>query len=290
MAIDLPSHFVMQYIIGCLALTGLAAAVAARPWVFLMLVVSLGLNLWQVAPYAYRTLPELAADSTAAPSEGRLKLLHANTLYLNHDTKPFEELIAAENPDIVIVQELNTDFAAMLAGLKNAYPYQSLHPLDNMPRGLGVISRRPLHDKQLFYLDKISIPAQSFAVMMDGKRVDILSMHPATPVKDMASRDREFSAAAKWVARQNNKRTMIVGDMNATAFCPALKKLAQDAHLSFARKDTGFNASYTTTLPAFTRIPIDHVMTSDSLKTLDFRTTHDINSDHLPIVAVVEVE
>ncbi|MEJ2706635.1 MAG: hypothetical protein P8074_03375, partial [Anaerolineales bacterium] len=75
-----------------------------------------------------------------------LTVMTYNVLARHNQTQPILETIRAEQPDVVFIQELNTQLAeALQQELRQEYPYQVLEAVDH-PRGIGTISKYPLRD------------------------------------------------------------------------------------------------------------------------------------------------
>lgn len=279
---DIPSHFTLHYIIGTAFLIVLSllvrthrAVLAAQALVILICTVTL--------------LPYLKAAPSAATNGKTVKILQANTLYLNKDTRALEQLILKENPDIIALSEVNTPFAQMLAGLKEKYPHQLIEPKDRDARGLALLSRIEATEIRTASFADPVVPAHIVHISMDGQDLVLASVHPRTPLHGLALRDADFAAMADRFADTAASGTplVITGDFNATPFCPALKNLKQQLSLSDARRGHGLSQTWPVWLPAPLRIPIDHVLVSPEISVLEYRLGPAVGSDHLPTIAVL---
>ena len=75
----------------------------------------------------------------------RLRVMTYNVWAWHDQYQPILETVQFENPDVLLIQELNTGLAEILENeLVDEYPYQVLLPQDN-PEGIGVISKFPLN-------------------------------------------------------------------------------------------------------------------------------------------------
>ena len=126
-----------------------------------------------------------------------------------------------------------------------------------------------------------------FRVMLDGKPVDAVSIHPFTPNANINSRDGEFAAIAARFAAEKPERLVIMGDFNATPWCPAMKQLVKALQLRNARTGRGINTTWPAFFPFLFRIPIDHVLVSANLGVADFGAQRRVGSDHLPTLTVL---
>ncbi len=276
---DLPSHFVLQYAVGAVILL-LATLVFRTPlYVPACLVVSLLLNLWQLSPF-------YIAQSIAGTGT-QLKIMQVNTLFLNQKTSLLEDLIVAEKPDLVLASEVNEAFGTMLEGLKGDYPHQFILPKNDSAYGLAILSKIPLSDKEVKHFDRPEIPALTTRINHDGRDIDIVSIHPATPVKGIGSRNNEFAQIAKWFEDNKPENAILAGDFNATPFCHTLKELQSEANLLSARNGKGYHGSWPVWLPPIARIPIDHILLRGNIVAMEYRILPDIGSDHLPSMATL---
>lgn len=270
---DIPSHFMLQYAVISAAMFCLGLALNARWWGHVFAALALCVSLWQVWPY-FPFLPDL---DRGTPS---FTVLQANVATFNEDTARFKQMIAEKKPDLIAVGENNTAFKAMFATLEEAYPYQKFG------RKIALISRFPLEARAADLEPDFLIEDMDFA----GKKITIATLHPETPLKDMLSRDREFGILSAWLEKERPPLLVFLGDINATQYCPALKKLEKAGGLLNARLGKGLGGSYPTWLPPFMRLPIDHVYASSGLYVQSYAMESNIGSDHLPSLVKIAVK
>lgn len=280
---DLPSHFVLQYVIGGVILLALIWWFKAGNVASILAVLGILLSAWQI-------LPLLPLGSPAEAHGAPLKILQTNVLILNNNTALLQDLIERENPDIVVGAEIHEPFAVMFKSLIDEYPYQAIFQSDNNSYGLAVISKLPLNDIETHHFDQPRIPSLSFNIDVNGIKVTMLSVHPATPMVHINSRDNDFAKATAWFAEQNPTHGIILGDFNATPYCPAFKKLKNTLELNQARDKRGIMGSYPAFFPAFMRIPIDHVLVTPTIGIIDHYLGAEIGSDHMPTITTIAVE
>jgi endonuclease/exonuclease/phosphatase (EEP) superfamily protein YafD len=280
LAIDLPSHFVIQYAIGAVLLLPLAA-VLQSPLAAALLLASLALSLAQLKPYFKKPLRQGKGAS--------LKILQANVLMTNRNTEALRNLILEEKPDVVTCAEVSPAFAMMLEGLKPHYPHQVVTPGQGGYR-VAVISARPF--LRITQADFCGARTQSLIFSLDvgGTPVEAVSLHPFTPIANITNRDSEFEAIAAYFSSNTPAHLLLMGDLNATPWCPALKKLKRALNLSNAREGRGLGASWPSWTPfSFLRLPIDHVLAGPNLFVSEFRVGPSVGSDHLPTLTRISV-
>jgi endonuclease/exonuclease/phosphatase (EEP) superfamily protein YafD len=131
-------NFVAIYLFVPLALVLLVTIVCKNRWLgigFLAGVLALVL-LW-----GDHFIPTVDVESTEQP---KLRVMTYNVLAWHEYYDPLLETIRFEDPDVLLIQELNTGLAEILESeLIEEYPYQVLAAVDN-PEGIGVISKSPL--------------------------------------------------------------------------------------------------------------------------------------------------
>ncbi|HCS22479.1 MAG TPA: endonuclease/exonuclease/phosphatase family protein [Alphaproteobacteria bacterium] len=284
---DLPSHFAAYYFIGLFFLAALAAAALpldfsprAHKAVWGALALGFALNTWTLAPY-YLPAPKTKPATS-------FKILQANVLFLNQDTDALQKLIAAENPDVIALSEINAAHAAFLKKLAAAYPHYLIEPSRDA-RGLAFLSRLPtLAIKRVSFADA-SVPAHVATLDINEHTVRILSLHPRTPLHGLALRDADFAAITKEFSAHKDTPLVVTGDFNATPWCPALKKLKTGLSLTDARNGYGLNGTWPVWLPAPLRLPIDHVLVSEKISVQGYKLAPATGSDHLPTVAVLSL-
>lgn len=280
---DMPSHFVQQYFIAAVLLIPFALWADASPRILVLLGFVLLLNFAHLLPY----LPTGGMDGAKKAIGTQLKILQANVYKYSADPQPLRSLIEKENPDIVALAEVNSTFASIIETLRPEYPHQEVIVSDTSSFGMALISKRPFTKITRHYFAKDNIPSIEAEIILDEKTIRILSLHPANPTKDMAARDAEFAAVAENFAGKSN-HLVITGDLNATPWCPAMKKLMKKLNLENARRGAGILGTFHADAPlGIFRLPIDHALIGRDLIVKNHHIGADIGSDHLPTLTTI---
>lgn len=126
------------------------------PLLFLMLV-ALVYQVQFVVVYTplYKTQ---AKDSNNQTEENSFTLLVANVLIDNDDKESFHALVKNYNPDILLINEPDQDWAASISNLDGDFPYSIKYPLDNT-YGMMLLSKLPLTESAVNFLVKDDIPS-----------------------------------------------------------------------------------------------------------------------------------
>ncbi len=209
--------------------------------------------------------------------------------------------------DIVILQEVNNRLADALGEeLIDVYPYQVLDPYNDV-RGMGMISKLPLHlTGESLPLEWVGTP-QILAVEWEGERVTLVNFHMWVvglgPMKyiEINTRAREAHALymidfARIAAREGP--VIVAGDANATPQSNTYRMLADWLQDSWTEAGYGLghtfpesNVSGSTRLQLY-GIPlprwlfrIDYVFHSVELDAVEaFMAPFDGGSDHRALV------
>lgn len=233
----------------------------------------------------------LYASSPSRPASPSVRILLANVLTSNRDPSRLLALIANEQPALVALLEIDARWQAELAtdpALSAAYPHVRFHPReDNF--GLALLSRHPLSETRAEFFVDPELPSFAFTFVpaADSRPLRVLLTHPFPPGDSIgaALRDQQLREIGAWAGSVSPALPKIIlGDLNATPWCPALRRLLASAGLRPAARDvTPFFATWPAPIP-FLRIPIDHALLDDALVCTAYRTGPDIGSDHLPLV------
>jgi endonuclease/exonuclease/phosphatase (EEP) superfamily protein YafD len=134
------------------ALIGFIAIYLFLPLLLVLLVIVACRNRWLGVGFLVGALAffwlwgaQLIPHSVRNPSvQPVLKVMTYNVLAWHNHIEPLFDTIQSEDPDLLFLQELNSDLAkAVDRNLRETYPYQELLPADN-PSGIGVISKFPI--------------------------------------------------------------------------------------------------------------------------------------------------
>ena len=242
-------------------------------------------NLWAIL----RASPPQLLQATRADTPP-VKVLLANVLTSNPDPSRLLALIAEEKPDVVALLEVNRRWERQLsAALLGGHPHTLLSPReDNF--GLAVFSRLPLADTGSPLFVDPELPSLEFTVSPSGRaddRIRILVTHPLPPgsADSTMRRDEQLDRIAVWTPRGDTP-ALVLGDLNATPWCPPLRRLLSGADLRTASSDQARFSHRTWPVPIpFLGIPLDHALLNSALTCTSFRAGPDIGSDHFPIIA-----
>ncbi|HEY8931711.1 MAG TPA: endonuclease/exonuclease/phosphatase family protein [Rariglobus sp.] len=232
-------------------------------------------------------LPRFAPHATVPDGAPQLKLLLFNVHTPNRDYPALLKLITDEQPDVVVLMEVNDTWIAALAPLEKTHPFtRKVSRSDNF--GIALYSRLPLNDARTLYLSPAEVPSLRATVTLDGNLpITLLATHPLPPgdAENTLLRDLQLGAIARW-SSSTTSPAVVIGDLNCAPWSPAFRRLLSEGVLI----DTGRGITPTWPVePWILRIPLDHCLVTSTLVAKEHRVGPDIGSDHFPIIVTIAV-
>ena len=276
--LELFSHFRFQYLVLSLLLL-MIFAIRQRVFFCAVLVGITILNAAFVLPwYVGRDQPEANGVT--------FKLLHANVHRNNTETTALLAQIDAEDPDLIILQEMSSVWLTALQGLSEKYPY-GVAKAQEGAFGIGLFSKLPLDDARIVIAPPLDLPEIHAVVRLGEQRLNLVSAHPMPPVglAGTQARNAQLAALGDELALASGP-TVFIGDLNISMWAPTYQSFENASGLRNSRKGFGIVSTFPVFFPP-AGIPIDHCLVSEEIKVLEFRAGSKIGSDHLPLVVVL---
>lgn len=230
------------------------------------------------------------SPDSAEASPVHVRLMVANVSFRNSRYRALREAIRQENPDVIGLTEATGAWIDELEELRGEYPYTVLRDQDGA-YGLALYSRIPVRELDGSPLMhgglQIAIAAE---FELQETRVTLLLSHVRAPVSASMARMRneQLEAIASLLSADANEEQILAGDLNTTQWSPLYGSLESRTGLVNAARGRGYVPTWPTWLPVgFLRIPIDHFLLSEGLRVQQVRTSSDVGSDHLPVIADV---
>ncbi len=275
--IELFSHFRLQYFVVSVLL--LAVFIVLRHYVYVgTLAITAIFNAVFVLPWYF-------ADPATVAGEP-LKLIHVNVLSSNTEYERLVDLVVAENPDMIFLQEMTPEWVAGISILLQEYPYSYAEPRHDS-FGIAAYSKIPFDSVRHIDSPPLGYPTILATITIDNKQLTIISSHPTIPLGQELhdARNEQLESTANMV-RQISGATILLGDFNSSIWGTHLLQLEESTGLRNAREGFGVLPSWPTFLP-FAMIPIDHVLVSESIGVEGVKTGRGIGSDHLPLIVTL---
>jgi endonuclease/exonuclease/phosphatase (EEP) superfamily protein YafD len=282
--LELTSHFRVQYFIGAAVSLPICLALAYW-WSAAGALLSAAVNLSVIVP---RYIGKRLADD-GVPRRC-LKVALANVDWKNRSHDPFLRCMERHQPDVIVVQEVNDDWAHSLQALSATYPFFEVLPRED-GSGIALYSRCPF--ERLPFVSPEGDVRPGILVRLDfaRRKVSLLSIHPRAPIRrgHFALRNDVLGAAAIY-ARDLPDPKICVGDLNTSPWSPFYQDFARQTKLINVRKGFGLLPSWPTFMGfSWLMIPIDHCLVSDDIRVVRVQTGERIGSDHLPLLVEMEI-
>ncbi len=242
----------------------------------------------------------LVVSPSPAASTKSIRLMTYNLNFGNRDHKATADAIAREDADIVLLQEITSDWRRDLeARFSKQYPHRSYQVQARAAGGLAVLSKHPIKSEDLWSPPRGGwFPASRLIIDGPFGPLQILNVH-LRPNLDEGSwvrgwhttppiRRREI--AAYWQKIQYDIPTIVAGDFNDP---PDGKAIAYLARHGMTRVTTEGPTTwhYETVMDGQRRsllsLDIDHIMIDGNLSAKDARVIDAGASDHRPVVVTV---
>lgn len=282
--LDLTSHFRWYWLL--LALVCLAASWrrAGRVALACLTVAVLG-NVWPLLPYW--VAPAGGTVTAAQPAAARpdaVSLVSINVLTSNADKPAVLAYLRSRDPDIIVALEIDTAWAAALAGLADRWPHAVVQPRDDN-FGIALLAKQPPREHRVRDFGDAGVPSIVATFTKPAGDYTVIATHPVPPKGPAYARDRDaqLRAIAEFVAAAPLP-CVVAGDLNATPWSAAFRDLVTRSGLRDTALGRGVQATWNARVWA-PRIPIDHILAPPGTEVLRRAVGPDVGSDHFPVEA-----
>ncbi len=288
---ELCCHFIALYIVAALVLViVIFVDVLVRRRFTGPAGVVLGLSLVVLVFCGFKMQP-LYQRYEPAPDKSDLTMVHINLWGgRNNDYESLFKQIAPEDPDVIVVSELEGSWYRTLADkLGRKYPYVSSHPYN---AGVGIYSKYPILKPEL-RIEPLKNRARLLCQLgiKGHKPVGIMLVHPTVPIMSKSrfdARNKELTELYPAEIKTLGDEQILLGDLNCTPWSPYFDKLLAKGHLKDSERGFGFTPSWPTKMFLFVPLrpflPIDHVLVSQGIVVKERRLLGEVGSDHLPVL------
>lgn len=280
--IELFSHFRLQYLVVSVLLLLVFAFLRSYVYVIPLAVAAI-FNAALVLPIYFS---DSSAGDMSAGEGSPLKLIHANVLSSNIEFERLLEFVAAEDPDMIFLQEVTANWVEGTASLLKDYPNSYTEPRTGN-FGISVFSKIPFDSIRHVDSPPLNYPTILATISIGDEQISMISSHPTIPVSGRLyeARNEQLASMAEMV-NQASGRVILLGDFNSSIWCAQFRQLEKSTGLKNVRRGFGVMPTWPTYLP-FAMIPIDHALVSKSISVSEVRTGANIGSDHLPLIVTV---
>jgi endonuclease/exonuclease/phosphatase (EEP) superfamily protein YafD len=250
-------------------------------WAIVLSGLTIALNTFEVAPWIQSGALRLGH----APAKTPFRILTFNLQTGNPRTNEILRYLESQSPDLIVLQESVGPWPDALQRLNTNYPY-SAH-VEQL--SMDVFCRHPLiaRTPQLFGASRGFITGD---VEVAGHKLSVIAAHAAprhgAGQPGFAARTRMLEEGLPAALSTTSSHFLVVGDLNATMWSAAYKKLIRRTRLLNARRGFGLvNTQHGR--PPFTSWlwrPLDHCLHSSNLFPIAIRAGSDLGSDHRPLL------
>lgn len=279
---DLISHLRVQLAVGALLIC--LGSIFLRGWKLLpFAAVGFLLNLWPILPYYG------SSDLPKGPAKHRL--LTFNVLTSNSNAVGVIETIRENDPDFILLMEIDDDWEAALVPLLVDYPnFRFASRQDNF--GIAFLSKNPWSSIEVLNPKAQGLPALEIRFedveLASGYQgtLKILGVHPIPPMNRGYWQDRNEYLETVFRRVSSEEATTVSGDFNLSPWSPVYQHLTSQASLSDAA--IGFGVRPTFAWHPFPEwmsgVPLDLTLITDQIEVVDHRVGPKTGSDHRPVI------
>ena len=278
---DLTTHFRLQYFIFLLA-ASVVFLITGKKMETLVFACFSFVNLIFIAPLYLGGPANNQAENTH-----RAMLINVNASNREHGT--VLDLINKQDPDIIVINEVNNRWMNELSGLAKDYPHFKIHPRGGC-FGIALFSKILATNSDVVITGDPGLPTVIATLDVDGRRLKIIGVHTLPPKFRASSRHRNHQLKElAGMASLEKGPVMLLGDLNTTSWSPYFKDLVNESGLKDSRKGFGLQNTWPSFLPYF-GIAIDHILHSEGIKIVNHEIGPNIGSDHFPVIVDFYVE
>lgn len=193
------------------------------------------LFLWGISNLAGTKLGRpLRVGGDGQPS---LRVMTWNAHFLNKNSAAFFATVAAEQPDLIAIQELGAPLAeAISTQLRERFPYQELYPARS-PAGMAILSRYPFVTTTPPDFSPVSgCNCHLVTIDLAGQVITLINTHPWPPKTgltgggtfefDTTNQDQIFDQLLRRI-EQAASPLLVVGDLNTMPIQANYRRMTQ---------------------------------------------------------------
>jgi endonuclease/exonuclease/phosphatase (EEP) superfamily protein YafD len=259
--------------------------------VFLALLSANALYLiYQIWPYTFIATRQMKRIKHYHQADA-VSLLICNVYQDNRSLQSLLQQISKNDPDMILLVEIDAWWKKGLEVLHNNYPHRVLKPLENT-YGMCLYSKFELINPQVKFLVEKEVPSIHTAVKLaSGKIFRLYGLHPEPPVPQENPRSTERDAEILMVGKEAKKSkipVIVAGDLNDVAWSYTTELFLKVSGLLDPRRGRGFYSTFHSKYRLL-RWPLDHVFCSSHFSLMDLKRLPDVGSDHFPILISIQL-
>jgi len=273
---DLCSHFRVQYFLG-LSVVALLLLIPRKRTSAAIFGLLAAVNLIVILPLYF-------GGTNAPTSAGKpFRAMLANVNTENGSKTSVADAIRRFNPDVVVLEEVSTQWLSDLGPALSDYRYSRQEPRDDN-FGMALFSRFPFTQAQVEYIGEAEVPSIMAEIETSQGKFTLLATHPLPPAGREYSRlrDDQLAQLPRWVHCQASP-VLLLGDLNVSPWSSHFRHLLRESGLRDSLQGRGVHPTWPTFNPLM-RIPIDHCLYSPGIEIVKRQTGPHVGSDHFPVI------
>lgn len=236
----------------------------------------------------YTPIVDVTVEEVISPPSGAtITILIANVWMKNDRVPDFLEIVFAEDPDMLLVTEVNQWWLDHIDTLDGIYPNKMEYPLDNT-YGMALYSKLPLKKSEILFLNHDDVP--SFHVQVQLANLTEFNFHGVHPVPpkpseypdNVGEKEVELIKVAQMVAEENGP-SVVAGDFNDVAWANTSRLFESEGKLYDVRVGRGMYNSFDAK-SWIMRWPLDHVYVTKEFGLVELKRLPKFGSDHFSLL------
>lgn len=217
-----------------------------------------------------------------------LSILQWNVWYKNKN--PEQLLVYLEQtkyPDIILLQEVTEDIVEKLKPLHDQYPFYFSDP--SGAYGMSIYSKIPF---TRIIRRQFQVSDNHYTEIHLDMRLPIvlIELHASSPGSDKnGTRKIELQEIATVIKHLAIDHKILIGDLNTTPYSPYFYALTKNTKLQNGMNGHRVQGTWPSNLPFFMRIPIDHLLHSNTIDVVNQKLLPSLGSDHFPVYSELKL-
>ncbi|MCP4303907.1 MAG: hypothetical protein GY788_03305 [bacterium] len=230
-------------------------------------------------------LPLYLGSPEATADDDRLQIVSFSVEQRNSIRDQTFRWVDTLDADLIVLLDTTDDWSRPSEQL-DGYSIESQIPVDRT-FGITILSPDGV-EAQLLRIGRLRDSAVRIEAAIGDEPIAIYAIQARSMGNgtDAAHRD-EYLAEIARMARAETLPTVVVGDLQATPWSHAFRNLASTADLKNSMDSFGLQTTWPADRWAFFRLPVDHLLHSDDLTTVDRYLGPTFGVDHRPIVVTI---
>ncbi|MEO0414996.1 MAG: endonuclease/exonuclease/phosphatase family protein [Verrucomicrobiota bacterium] len=239
-------------------LTGLGAVLVGMTWITL-------------------SVTKNVAKPAKTTSHQSFRMMSWNILSSNQNFDLVLNEIRLQDPDVLILMEVTTEWEPVMSALRKRYPFEIIRtPPGNF--GIAMFSKTQPSAQRAPDFTGYGIPSTQMTLQIYDQEISIIGTHPIPPVRAEAyALGEQHRANLIKLLQADNHPMILAGDFNQTPWTAAYQKLLASTDLD--RAAPAWKATWQAPLP-FAALPLDHIFVSEHWSVSEFKVGPLCGSDH----------